>query len=203
MWRRRSLRRLPTDDRRAAHHGPTVSRRGVCFGRSGRTVDAVGDRFTRMNGSPKIIEFLNEALTAELTAINQYFAHAKLCESWGWTRLAEKYREESIEEMRDAEKLMERILLLDGMPNLQRLGSVRVGESVHEQLELDLDLESNAVAMYRRGVSLALEEADPGSRELLEELVVGEEEHLDWIETQLRVIADIGIERYLQSQLGN
>ncbi len=154
-----------------------------------------------MKGSPKIIEFLNEALTAELTAINQYFAHAKLCENWGWAGLAAKYREESLEEMRDAEKLIDRILLLDGMPNLQRLGSVRVGETPMEQFEVDKLLEEEAVERYRRGVVLALEEGDPGTREMLEQLVVGEEGHLDWIETQLNVINDIGIERYLQSQL--
>jgi bacterioferritin len=154
-----------------------------------------------MKGSPKIIEFLNEALTAELTAINQYFAHAKLCENWGWERLAAKYREESIEEMRDAETLIDRILLLDGMPNLQRLGSVRIGETPMEQFEVDKVLEEEAIERYRRGVTLALEEGDPGTREVLEHLVLGEEEHLDWIETQLHAIGDIGIERYLQSQL--
>jgi bacterioferritin len=154
-----------------------------------------------MRGSPKVIEFLNEALTAELTAINQYFAHAKLCENWGWTKLASKYRAESIDEMRDAEKLIDRLLLLEGMPNLQRLGSVRIGESVPEQLELDHALEQDAIDRYRRGVTLTLEEGDPGTRELIEHLVVGEEEHLDWIEIQQRVINDIGIERYLQAQL--
>ena len=156
-----------------------------------------------MKGSDKVIEFLNEALTAELTAINQYFAAAKISENWGYPRLAAMWRKESIEEMHDAEKLMDRILLLDGHPNLQRLGTVMVGESVAEQLELDRELEGNAVEMYRRGVAIAFEEGDPGTRELLEHLVVGEEEHLDWIETQQSVIADIGIERYLQSQLGD
>lgn len=155
-----------------------------------------------MQGSPEIIEFLNEALTAELTAINQYFAHAKLCENWGWMVLAKKYREESIEEMMDAEKLMDRILMLDGMPNLQRIGSVRVGETVEEQLQVDGELEVDAIERYRRGVALALELGDPGTRELLEGLVVGEEHHLDWIETQKSMIADIGIERYLQSMIG-
>ena len=154
-----------------------------------------------MQGSPDIIAFLNEALTAELTAVNQYFAHYKLCENWGWKRLAATYRDESIGEMRDAEKLIDRILLLDGVPNLQRLGSVRVGETVPEQLELDRELEIDAIERYRRGVVLALEEGDPGTRELLEGLVVAEEEHLDWIETQQRVIADIGVELYLQAQL--
>ncbi|MCB0996726.1 MAG: bacterioferritin [Acidimicrobiales bacterium] len=154
-----------------------------------------------MQGSPDIIAFLNEALTAELTAVNQYFAHYKLCENWGWKRLAATYRDESIGEMRDAEKLIDRILLLDGVPNLQRLGSVRVGETVPEQLELDRELEIDAIERYRRGVVLSLEQADAGTRELLEHLLVGEESHLDWIETQQRVIADIGVELYLQAQL--
>ncbi|MEP1123201.1 MAG: bacterioferritin [Ilumatobacter sp.] len=156
-----------------------------------------------MQGSPKIIEFLNEALTAELTAINQYFAHSKLCENWGWKKLAEKYREESFEEMRDAEHVMDRIILLDGMPNMQRLGSVRIGETVEEQLDVDRDLEIAAIERYRRGVVLSVEEGDPGTHALLERLVVGEEEHLDWIETQLTMIRDIGIQNYTQSQIGD
>lgn len=156
-----------------------------------------------MQGSPEVIEFLNEALTAELTAINQYFAHAKMCENWGWTRLAAKFRADSIEEMQDAEKLIERILLLEGLPNLQRLGSVGVGQTVVEQLQLNLELETEAVKRYRRGVTVALELGDGGTRELLEHLLVDEEEHLDWVETQQRVIADIGVERYLQAQLGD
>lgn len=156
-----------------------------------------------MQGSAEIIEFLNEALTAELTAINQYFAHSKLCENWGWQRLAAKYREESIEEMHDAEHLMDRIILLDGMPNMQRLGGVRIGENVLEQLQVDRELEVAAIERYRRGVVLALEHGDPGTRELLERLVVGEEGHLDWIDTQLSMIDDIGIELYTQSQIGH
>ncbi|HSL75255.1 MAG TPA: bacterioferritin [Ilumatobacteraceae bacterium] len=155
-----------------------------------------------MQGSPEIIDFLNEALTAELTAINQYFAHAKLCENWGWQRLAAKYREESIEEMRDAEYLIDRIILLDGMPNMQRLGSVRIGETVLEQLELDRELEVAAIDRYRQGVALAVEHGDPGTRELLAKLVIGEEGHLDWIDTQLSMIRDIGIELYTQHQIG-
>lgn len=156
-----------------------------------------------MQGSPKIIEFLNEALTAELTAINQYFAHSKMCENWGWNKLAAKYREESFEEMRDAETLIDRIILLDGMPNLQRMGSVRIGETVSEQFQLDRELEVAAIERYRAGVVLALEEGDPGTREMLEKLVVGEESHLDWIDTQLSMINDIGIELYTQAQIGN
>jgi bacterioferritin len=154
-----------------------------------------------MQGSSAIIDFLNDALTAELTAINQYFAHSKLCENWGWQRLAHKYREESLEEMRDAEHLIDRILILDGMPNLQRLGSVRIGETVREQLDVDRELEIGAIERYRQGVRLAAEEGDPGTRELLERLVIGEEEHLDWIDTQLTMIDDIGIELYTQAQI--
>lgn len=155
-----------------------------------------------MEGSPKIIEFLNEALSAELAAINQYFAHSKLCENWGWMRLAAKYREESIEEMNDAEKLIDRIILLDGMPNMQRIGPVRIGETVQEQLELDREVELEAIARYRQGVVLAMEEGDPGTREILDHLVLGEEEHLDWIDTQLSMIDDIGIDLYTQAQIG-
>ena len=155
-----------------------------------------------MHGSPRIIDFLNDALAAELAAINQYFAHSKMCENWGWTRLAAKYREESIEEMHDAEKLIDRILLLDGLPNMQRMGSIRIGETVLEQLQVDRELEIAAIERYRQGVVLATEEGDPGTREILDHLVLGEEEHLDWIDTQLSMIDDIGIELYTQAQIG-
>ena len=156
-----------------------------------------------MQGSPEVIEFLNEALTAELTAINQYFAASKIAGNWGYDRLAGKYHEESVEEMRDAEKLMERILLLDALPNMQRLGTVMIGETVPEQLALDRQLEEHAIERYRSGVRLCLDHGDAGTRELLEHLLVGEEAHLDWIETQQSLIEDIGVERYLQSQIGD
>lgn len=156
-----------------------------------------------MQGSPEIIDFLNEALAAEVTAINQYFVNSKVCEDWGWTRLAAKMREESIEEMHDAEKLMDRILYLDGMPRLESLASVRAGKTVEEQLENDRLLEVAAIDRYRRGVALSEERGDVGTRELLEHLLVGEEEHLDWIETQQSAIADIGIQNYLQAQMGD
>ena len=155
-----------------------------------------------MQGSPEIIDFLNEALAAEVTAINQYFVNSKVCEDWGWDRLAAKMREESIEEMHDAEKLMDRILYLDGTPRLESLGSVRPGKTVEKQLENDRQLEVAAIDRYRRGVALAVEHGDVGTRELLEHLLVGEEEHLDWIETQQSAIADIGIQNYLQAQIG-
>lgn len=155
-----------------------------------------------MQGSPEIIDFLNEALAAEVTAINQYFVNSKVCEDWGWDRLAAKMREESIEEMHDAEKLMDRILYLDGMPRLESLASVRAGKTVEEQMENDRLLEVAAIDRYRRGVALAEQHGDVGTRELLEHLLVGEEEHLDWIETQQSAIADIGIQNYLQAQMG-
>ena len=154
-----------------------------------------------MHGDPEIIEFLNEVLTAELTAINQYFIHAKMNENWGYTRLAKKLYDESIDEMRDAEKVIERILYLEGVPNLQRYGSVAVGETVPEQFELDLQTEVAAVERYNRGIALAVAKGDNGTRELLESRLVDEEEHLDWIETQLRVVSEIGIENYLAQQL--
>ena len=156
-----------------------------------------------MQGSPEIIDFLNEALAAEVTAINQYFVNSKVCENWGWDRLAAKMREESIEEMHDAEKLMDRILYLEGMPRLESLASVRAGKTVEDQMENDRQLEVAAVTRYRRGVALAEQHGDVGTRELLEHLLVGEEEHLDWIETQQTMIAAIGIQRYLQSQIGD
>ena len=154
-----------------------------------------------MQGDAEVIEFLNEALTAELTAINQYFIHAKMCENWGYLRLAEKNREESIDEMKDAETLMDRILFLEGVPNLQRYGNVLVGETVPEQFEVDLQLEYAAVERYNRGIALCIEKNDGGTREILEHLLVGEEEHADWLEAQQQVIADIGIQNSLYEQL--
>jgi bacterioferritin len=154
-----------------------------------------------VHGDPEIIEFLNEALTAELTAINQYFIHSKMNENWGYQRLAKVYYDESIDEMKDAEKLIERILYLDGVPNLQRYGTVAVGESVTEQLQVDEQTEIAAIERYNRGIALAVAKGDNGTRELLEHRLVGEEHHLDWIEAQLKVISDIGVENYLAQQL--
>lgn len=154
-----------------------------------------------MQGDPEIIEFLNEALTAELTAINQYFVHAKMNENWGFDRLAHKFYEESIDEMKDAERIIERILYLEGVPNLQRYNTVAVGETVPEQLELDRQTEVAAVERYNRGIELAVAKRDNGTRELLEDRLTDEEAHLDWIETQLSAIADIGIQNYLAEQL--
>ena len=154
-----------------------------------------------MQGDPEIIELLNEVLAAELTAVNQYFIHAKMCSNWGYHRLAAKIREESLDEMRDAEKVIERILYLDGVPNLQRLNPVRVGETVPEQLALDLANEAAAIERYNRGVALAVARGDNGTRELLEHRLVGEEAHADWLESQQTLIAQVGVENYLAAQI--
>jgi bacterioferritin len=154
-----------------------------------------------MQGDPEIIELLNEILTAELTAINQYFIHSRMCANWGLTELAEHSYEESIDEMKDADSIIERILFLDGVPNMQRLNPVRVGETVPEQLELDRQLEVAAVERYNRGIALAVTKDDNGTRELLAKNLVGEEEHLDWIEAQQHLISVMGVENYLAQQI--
>jgi bacterioferritin len=154
-----------------------------------------------MRGDAEVIELLNEVLTAELTTINQYFIHAKLCDNWGYAKLAKKQRDESIDEMRDAEAIIERILYLDGVPNLQRLGPVRVGETVPEQLEVDSPIEREAIERYNRGIALAVARGDNGTRELLERKLTGEESHLDWLETQIRLIAEVGLANYLSVQI--
>ncbi|GIU86656.1 MAG: bacterioferritin [Acidimicrobiia bacterium] len=154
-----------------------------------------------MQGTRRVIELLNEVLTAELTAVNQYFLHAKMCENWGYERLARHNREESIGEMKDAEALIDRILYLEGAPNLQRLGSVMVGENVPEQLRLDLEVEREAIARLNRAIAACVEEGDNGTRELLEEILEGEESHADWLETQLHLIGELGEAHYLAQQL--
>jgi bacterioferritin len=154
-----------------------------------------------MRGSPRVIELLNEVLTAELTAVNQYFIHAKMCDNWGYERLGKHHRDESIGEMKDADELIERILYLEGVPNMQRLGTVMVGETVLEQLNLDLQTERDAIDRLNRGIALCVEEGDNGSRDLLEDILEGEEEHADWLESQLYAIAEIGEANYLAQQL--
>ena len=155
-----------------------------------------------MQGNPEIIELLNDVITAELTAINQYFVHAKMCDNWGYKRLAEHVRAESIDEMRHAEALVERVLYFDGFPNLQRLNPLRVGESVEEQFRNDLDLEYVAVERLNNGIAAAVAAGDNGTRHLLEEILVYEEEHIDWLETQLTAIEQVGLQQYLAEQLG-
>ena len=154
-----------------------------------------------MEGDSEIIEMLNDVLTAELTAINQYFIHAKMRENWGFSKLAAVARKESIEEMEDADKVIDRILYLDGTPNLQRYNPVRVGETVPEQLALELETEKEAIARYNEGIALAVAKGDNGTRELLEHRLVDEESHADWLESQLHVIATVGVENYLAQQI--
>ncbi len=154
-----------------------------------------------MRADDDILEFLNEVLTAELTAINQYFIHAKMAENWGYGRLATKIRDESIDEMRHAERLIERILYFEGVPNLQRLLPLTVGETVVEGFRNDLAVEVAAVERLNRGVALAVERGDNGTRELLAAILVDEEHHADWLETQLVAIEQIGEQKYLAEQL--
>ncbi len=154
-----------------------------------------------MRGNSKVIELLNEILTAELTAINQYFIHAKLCADWGYTKLAAQARAESIDEMRHAERLIDRILFLDGMPNVQRYGKINVGETVKEQLELDLKLEAEAIERLNRAIEVCREVNDNATLEMLTEILTGEEVHSGWIETQLGLIKQVGEQLYCAQQI--
>jgi bacterioferritin len=154
-----------------------------------------------MQGDAAIIEALNDVLTAELTAINQYFIHHKMCANWGYARLSHKKREESIEEMKHADDVIERILFLDGVPNMQRLSPVSVGEDPIEQHELDLALELKAVQRLNAAIALARDKADNGTRELLEGILVSEEDSVDWLETQLSLVRQLGKENYLAEQM--
>jgi bacterioferritin len=154
-----------------------------------------------MRGHDQVITLLNDVLTAELTAINQYFIHARMCENWGYERLWKKLREESIGEMRDADRLIARILYLEGVPNVQRIGKVNVGQTVAEQLRLDLDVERDAIKRLNEGIEVARSLGDNGSRELLEEILEGEEQHANWIEAQLTLIIQTGEANYLAQQI--
>ena len=154
-----------------------------------------------MRGEDSLIELLNEVLTAELTSINQYFVDAKMLDNWGYERLAHHFREESIDEMKDADELIGRILFLEGVPNLQRLSTVRVGETVPEKLQLALDLEYESIERLNLGIATCSELGDNGTRELLEQILEGEEDHADWLETQLGLVAQLGETNYLAQQI--
>ncbi len=154
-----------------------------------------------MQGNPEIIEVLNEVLTAELTAINQYFVHAKMCQNWGYKALYAKIRAESIDEMKHADQVIERVLYLDGLPNCQRLWKLRIGQSVKEMMESDRQLEVEAIARLNKGIEAAVRLSDNGSRELLAGILVSEEEHLDWLEAQLTLISQVGEQNYLAQQI--
>jgi bacterioferritin len=154
-----------------------------------------------VKGDPQVIEALNEILTSELTAINQYFIHHKMCENWGYKKLSEKKKEESIEEMKHADRVIERILFLDGVPNMQRLSPVRVGEDAIEQHRVDLQLELEAVKRLNTAIRLCTDKGDNGSRELIESILKEEEDGIDWLEAQLHLVEEVGKERYLAEQI--
>lgn len=156
-----------------------------------------------MKGNSKVIEVLNEALHEELVAINQYFLHAEMCENWHYDRLGELIKKESISEMKHAEMLIERILFLDGTPNLTEHIQLTVGKNVRDQIESDLKLEIEAVAMYNRAIETARKEGDNASRELFERLLSDEEDHVDFLEAQVHQMKEIGYERYLSQQISD
>ena len=151
--------------------------------------------------SPEVIEYLNKVLRNELTAINQYFLHAKILEDRGFKKLAEQERKESIEEMEHADWLIERILFIEGLPNLQDLGRLLIGENVEEMLSCDLEQETIAIPLIREAIACCESVSDYVSRELLEKILDNEEEHVDWIETQMSLIGETGLQNYLQSQV--
>ncbi|MFI5398916.1 MAG: bacterioferritin [Candidatus Binatia bacterium] len=153
-----------------------------------------------MKGNAKVIEALNEVLASELSSINQYFIHAKMCANWGYKRLAEADRKESIDEMKHADELIERILHLEGVPNMH-LSKVQVGPTVPKQLTLDHALETEAVSRLNKAIALAVEKGDNGTRELLEKILVSEEEHVNWLESQLMLIEQVGEPNYLAEQI--
>ncbi|HZW93994.1 MAG TPA: bacterioferritin [Candidatus Eremiobacteraceae bacterium] len=155
-----------------------------------------------MKGNSKVIKELNDALREELTAINQYFLHAEMCENWGYKKLADYIKKQSIDEMKHAEVLIERVLFLDGTPSMEPL-KLTVGGTVLHMIESDLALELGAVKQYNAAVQIATEEKDNGSRDLLVKLLKDEEEHVDWLEAQLHQIKEVGYERYLSLQTGS
>ena len=154
-----------------------------------------------MKGHPEIIDLLNELLTNELTAINQYFIHAKMCQNWGYERLYSKIRAESIDEMKHADLLIGRILFLEGVPNLQKLNKLHVGETVKEQLESDLQLEYAAIEFLNKGIALARNTNDNATEDMMTKILVAEEAHTDWLETQLELIRQVGEQNYLAQQI--
>ena len=154
-----------------------------------------------MKGNPKVIDLLNEILTGELTAINQYFLHARICKNWGYKFLGEYIYKESIDEMKHADRLIERILFLDGLPNLQKLDKINIGTSVVEILKNDLAFEMIAIPRLNRSIQICREEGDNGSEDLLTKILVSEEEHVDWLEAQLELVRQVGEAQYLAQQI--
>ena len=159
------------------------------------------DTIDSMQGKPKVIALLNEALKEELTAINQYFLHAEMCENWHYAKLGDYIKKQSIDEMKHAEALIERILFLDGTPTMTELMQLTIGKNVKEQIESDLKLELGAVEFYNRAVKVSRDEGDNASSELFERLLKDEESHVDWLEAQLHLMQEVGYERYLTQQM--
>jgi bacterioferritin len=155
-----------------------------------------------MKGDPQILEVLNRALTVELTAINQYFCQAKMCKNWGYQVLATKHYHESLGEMKHAEKLIDRIIFLEGVPEIARYDVIRVGTDVKEQFQNDLQLEMSGVKHYNYAIDLCARLKDNGTRDLLEPILAESEEHVDWLETQLHLIESVGLQNYLTEQMG-
>ena len=154
-----------------------------------------------MKGNEEVLNLLNQLLTNELTSINQYFIHAKMCQNWGYERLAGKLRAESIDEMKHADLVISRILFLEGVPNLQRYHKLHVGETVKEQLEVDLQLEYAAIAFLNQGIEASRKASDNASEDMMTKILVSEEEHTDWLETQLELIRQVGEQNYLAQQM--
>jgi bacterioferritin len=154
-----------------------------------------------MKGSGRVTDTLNELLTLELTVINQYFLHSRMCENWGYRRLAKRLRDVAFEEMKDAERIIDRVLFLEGLPNMQRLGAVTIGETVPEQLRIQVEGERQALRILAEGIKVAVEEDDEASREFFAGSLLEEEEHVDWLETELSLIDRVGEANYLAQQI--
>jgi bacterioferritin len=154
-----------------------------------------------MKGDTRVIDLLNEVLTGELTAINQYFLHARMCKNWGYDHLAEKIRKESIDEMKHADMLIERVLFLDGLPNLQKLGKLAIGTTVVEMLQNDLAVENTAIPLLNKGIQTCRDLGDNGSEDLLTRILVSEEAHVDWLEAQLELVKQLGAQLYQSQQI--
>ncbi len=154
-----------------------------------------------MKGQPEVISSLKGILTNELTAVNQYFLHARMCKNWGYQKIGEHFYKESIDEMKHARSIIDRILFLEGVPNVQKLHPLKVGHNVKTQLENDLQLETQAISDLKKAIEICIKAEDFASKDLLENILIGEEEHTDWIESQLNLIKELGLEIYLSQQL--